>query len=140
MLAKLSARRQTGPAQRIAPLASPEIPVIVEAVRPWVAGSAGLRRQRRQRPRRLNHERVNLGSRTFGRTVALERTVPFGAIGALGRHQPRGHLRGLFGCRIELGHLLAGVEEQARHDITSGVDHDKETRRRAMRSLRMRSR
>lgn len=137
MLGKLSARRQIGPAQRIGALASPGTPVIVEAVRAWVAGSAGLRRQG---PRRLDHERVNLGSRTFGRTVAPERTVPFGAIGALGRHQPRGHLRGLFGCRIELGHLLAGVEEQARHDITSGVDHDKETRRRAMRSLRMRSR
>lgn len=137
MLAKLSARCQIGPAQRIWAWASPGIPVIVEAVRPWVAGSAGLRRQS---PRRLDHERVNLGSRTFGRTVALERTVPFGAIGALGRHQPRGHLRGLFGCRIELGHLLAVVEEQARDNITAGVDHDKETRRGAVRSLRMRSR
>ena len=85
----------------------------------------------------LDIQRIDVGGATFSHAVADERPIPFGAFGTLGRHPPHRHLCGFLVTGIELGDLLARFEEEPRQDKPSGVNHDEETRRFSMRSLRM---
>ena len=88
---------------------------------------------------RSDVERVDVGGAAFSSTVALQRTIPFGTC-TFGWHEPCRHLCSFLRPGIELGHQLTRFEEEARNGRPAGVDHDKVTRRFAVRCLAVRTR
>ena len=99
--------------------------------RPWNAGRSGAS---------SDVECVDVGGAAFSSAVTFECLIPFRAASALDWHKPYRHLRGFLGPGIEFGDQLTRIEEEARNDKPTGVDHDEVTRRFSMRRLNMRTR